>query len=109
MIYTAFAMVGTFSFAALESLQSTYIDLLYQGHDKIFSSPQDYYIQCPAEEPALTAARGNSSLPRGGSQRFIFPWVLLNYGAGFSGPSLAAIDKTQFFNVRNTIRLNLRI
>jgi hypothetical protein len=109
MIYTAFAMAGAFSFMMTESLRSLYFETRYQAQDQIYSSLQDYYIECPAEEPTLATAKGNGSLPRGGLQRCISPWALPHNGVRFSGPSLEAIVKTRFFNVKNTIRLKLRI
>jgi hypothetical protein len=107
MLYTVLAMVGAFSFAATESLRSVYFELQSQIQDKIFSSPQDYYIECAAEEPAPAAAKG--SLSKGGFQRFVFPPASSNYGTNFSTSSCAIISTTQFFDLKNTLRLKLRI
>jgi hypothetical protein len=108
IFYAALAIAGAFSFTATEALRSIYVDL-HPDQDKIFSSPHEYYIQCQAEESTLGAAKGNNSLLRGGLQRFISPWALPNYGDGFPGSSFVTIAQTQFFNVKNTIRLKLRI
>jgi hypothetical protein len=107
MIYTALAMAGTFSFAATESLRSICCDL--RGQDHIFSSPQDYYLEFPAEEPALSAAKGGGFLPRGGTQRLISPWGLPQYGTRLAYPSLIPVSKPQYFDVKHTILVKLRI
>jgi hypothetical protein len=107
MLYTVLAMVGAFSFAATESLRSIYFEIQNQVQDRIFSSPQDYYIECAAEEPAPAAAKGNPS--RGGVQRFVFLPASSNYGTKFSTPSCMIISMTPIPDVKNTIRLKLRI
>jgi hypothetical protein len=107
MFYTVFAMVGAFSFAATESLRSIYFEIQSRIQDRIFSSPQDYCIECAAEGPALTAAKGN--LSKGGFQRFVSPPASSNYGTKFSTSSCAIISTTQFIDLKNTIQLKLRI
>jgi hypothetical protein len=107
MIYTAFAMVGAFSFSSAESLRFISFERQEQVRDDMFNSPQDYCIPCPAEE--LVAAQGSSFSPRGGLQRFVFFWTLPDYGTNFYGPSPAAITGAQFFDAKNNILLKLRI
>jgi hypothetical protein len=107
MFYTALAMVGAFSFTATESLRSINFEIQTQAQDRIFSSPQDYFIECAAEEPAPVAAKGSSF--RGGFQRFVFPGASSNYGTDDPGSSFVTISKTQFFDVKKVILLKLRI
>jgi hypothetical protein len=107
MFYAALAMVGAFSFAATESLRSISFEIQTQAPDRIFSSPQDYFIESAAEEPAPAAAKGNAF--RGGFQRFVFPGASSNYGADDPGSSFVTISKTRFFDVKKIILLKLRI
>jgi hypothetical protein len=105
MCYTVFAVAGAFSFAAAESLRSVYFEIQSQIQDRIFSPPQDYYIECAAEGSA--SVEGN--LSKGGFQRFVSSPASSNYRTKFSTASCAIIPAAQFFDLKNTIQINLRI
>jgi hypothetical protein len=109
-VYTALAVIGAFSFAAVDSLRAVDFELGEPGN-RIFGSLDTYFVQSPAEEPTLVVkANGTQFSPvRVGFQRFASTFGLLNIGNAFSKSSFAANANIHYINPKNTILLKLRI
>jgi hypothetical protein len=110
-VYTALAVIGVFSFAAVDSLRSVAFEMGEPAGDRISGFPDNRLFQYSAEEPALVAETSETQFPsmRMGFQRFASAFGLLNIGNAFSKSSFAANANIYYINPKNTILLKLRI
>jgi hypothetical protein len=108
-VYTALAVTGAFSFAAVDSLRSVDFELGEPAGDRISGALDTYFVQYQAEEPALVAKTSSAQFSpiRMGFQASTFG--LLNIGNAFSKSSFAANANIHYINPKNTILLKLRI
>jgi hypothetical protein len=103
--YTALAVLGTYSGAAVEPYHAVQCEIENKTQDKIFGSLENFFIQHPAEEPAI--------ITKLGSTRFS-PCIASLVGSPISGKPYAQSfhingTKTQYHDLRKNILLKLRI
>jgi hypothetical protein len=106
--YLAVAIMGIFTFMAIEPLRS--VDFLAdEPFSSNFFTSIDLPIDALAEGQTISKAGGRSFSPiRSGSLRFVLPGAQ-NTGAVLAQLSLTAIEKVNSFTIKNTIPLKLRI
>jgi hypothetical protein len=110
-VYTAFAVLAAFSFAAAEPFRSIGFEIENQGSGKVSAFQETFFIQRQVEDPALfiKAGRVQFSPLRTGFQRLAFLWGRPDTGNGFSGSLFLTNKKKQSLTLKNTILLKLRI
>jgi hypothetical protein len=103
--YIAFAIMGTFSFAVVDTLRSVH----FTAKNPTLDSPDNYVVRQQAEELTIITktSRNQFSPLRMGSQRAAS--LFGSSGGNFSRSPFKAGEKTQYTNVKNNILLKLRI
>jgi hypothetical protein len=111
VVYTALAVMGTFSLAAAEPLRSVNLKIENPPSNKISGSLGSYLIQYPEAELAIIAKTDDTPFSplRIGVQRIAFLLGPSSTGNAFFRSSFAASAGTQYINLRNNILLKLRI
>jgi hypothetical protein len=108
--YLALAIMGIFTFAALEPLRSVdfWEDEFASGRSAL---QQDLSADTPVEgEPVIRNGRGYSFSPlRNGSLRTVMPLGARDAGSLIAQLPLKAIEKINLRSIKNTIHLKLRI
>lgn len=108
--YLAFAIMGIFTFAAVEPLRS--VDFLEGGNSSGVSiTQQDLSADAPIEgEPVITNGRGHSfSSLRTGSLRTLLSLGTRDAGSVVAQTPLRVIEKINHSTIKSTILLKLRI
>jgi hypothetical protein len=109
--YIAVAVVGAFSFAAVDTLRSVNFEAKNPMPDKIFASPDSYFIQYQAAGlTVITKTGGTQFSPlRMGFQRIASLSGPPNSGTSFSKSYFMLSAKIQYADLINNIPLKLRI
>jgi hypothetical protein len=109
-VYLAFAIMGIFTFAAVEPLRSGDFWEAKSGLGE-FSAPIDHTVDYLAENTIVMGkARGNSFSPvRNAPPRILMPLGTKDAGAVLSLSLLRTIEKTSCLNIKDTLHLKLRI
>jgi hypothetical protein len=109
--YIAIAVMGAFSFTAVNTLRSVNFEAKNPMSDKIFASFDNYFIQCQAEESTVITKTGNTRFSplRMGFQLIASLFGSSNSGAPFSKSPLGLSVKIQHANLKKNILLKLRI
>jgi hypothetical protein len=109
MAYTALAVLV--SSAVAEPFLAVQFEIRNNSPDTISASLEDFFIQNPAEQPAIATKLGSSGFfpLHVGFQRIAFLSGLPISGTSHSKASMAAGTQTRYGDLKNNILLKLRI
>ncbi|MFP3041511.1 hypothetical protein LQZ19_06770 [Treponema primitia] len=108
--YLTFAIMGIFTFAAVDTLRSGDFCEAKSGLGE-FSALVDHTVDCLAEDTiVISKSRGNSFFQlRNVSLRVLMPLGTKDARAVLSLSLLKALEKTRCLNIKDTLHLKLRI
>jgi hypothetical protein len=109
--YVAIGVMGVFSFAAVDALRSLNFEAKSPMSDKIFASPDSYFIQYQAAGAAIITKTDNTQFSplRMGFQRIASLFGPPNSGTAFSKSHFTLSANIQYADLINNIPLKLRI